>query len=368
MHSDSLAPWQKHHRFLAEGHGKNANRTKAVLILTVVMMVAEITAGSLFGSMALMADGWHMASHAAALGIAVFAYAYAQRHADNAAYTFGTGKVGDLAAFSSAMLLLVIAALMVIESVQRLISPVAIDFREAISIAALGLAVNLVSAWMLKDEDHGHGHDHGHSHGHNRGHDHGHDHTHDHEHHDHGHNHDHDHGHDHNHGHAQAHDTHSHKAHEHKKPNQHQDHNMRAAYVHVVADAATSVLAILALIAGLVWGITWLDAVIGIVGAAIIAQWAWSLMATAGRILLDAAPSGDTTKAVRKAIESEPDNRIADLHVWRVGPGHLAVVLTVVTHHARTPGHYKNLLAGIDLLSHVTVEVERCCDEQPHAA
>ena len=143
---------------------------------------------------------------------------------------------------------------------------------------------------------------------------------------------------------------------------------MRAAYVHVVADAATSALAILALIAGLVWGITWLDAVIGIVGAAIIAQWAWSLMGTSGRILLDAAPADNTTEAVRKAIEAEPDNRVADLHVWRVGPGHLAAVLTVVTHQARTPAHYKNLLTGIDLLSHVTVEVEHCCDEQPHAA
>ena len=324
MHSDSLAPWQKHHRFLAKGHGKNARRTKAVLGLTVVMMVGEITAGSLFGSMALLADGWHMASHAAALGIAVFAYAYAHRHAENNIYTFGTGKVGDLAAFSSAMLLLAIAGLMVIESLQRLIAPVDIAFNEAIFVAALGLAVNVVSAWILKDEEHGHDHadDHGHSHAH------------------------------------ESPDAHHH----------HQDHNMRAAYVHVVADAATSVLAIAALVAGLFWGLTWLDAVIGIVGAAIIAQWAWSLMARAGRILLDAAPSGDTTEAVRKAIEAEPDNRVADLHVWRVGPGHLAAVVTVVTHHARTPAHYKSLLAGIDCLSHVTVEVERCCDERPHAA
>ena len=265
-----------------------------------------------------------MASHAAALGIAAFAYAYAQRHAENSTYTFGTGKVGDLAAFSSAMLLMMIAAFMVIQSVQRLIAPVDIAFNEAIFVAALGLIVNLISAWMLRDERH-----------------------------------DHEHGHDHGHEHAQA----APDAHYH-----HQDHNMRAAYVHVAADAATSVLAIAALVAGLFWGLTWLDAVIGIVGAAIIAQWAWSLMGKMGRVLLDAAPSGDTTEAVRKAIEAEPDNRIADLHVWRVGPGHLAAVVTVVTHHARTPAHYKSLLAGIDCLSHITVEVECCCDERPHAA
>lgn len=277
MHSDSLAPWQKRHSFLANQHGKNARRTTMVLALTVVMMVAEIIAGSMYGSMALLADGWHMASHAAALGIAAFAYAYARRHAENNVYTFGTGKVGDL-----------------------------------------------VSAWMLKD-DHDHGQlEDGHL--------------------DH---HDEIHGHDHQH---------------------HRDHNLRAAYVHVLTDAVTSVLAIAALAAGLYWGITWLDAVMGLVGAAIIAQWSWSLIAATGRVLLDAAPSGDTTVAVRKAIESEPDNRIADLHVWRVGPGHLAAVMTVVTHHPRPPAHYKNLLAGIPSLSHVTIEVELCCDQQPQAA
>ena len=324
MHSDSLAPWQKRHSFLANQHGKNARRTTMVLALTVVMMVAEIIAGSMYGSMALLADGWHMASHAAALGIAAFAYAYARRHAENNVYTFGTGKVGDLAAFASALLLIMIAGLMAIQSVQRLIAPEDIAFHEAILVAALGLVVNLVSAWMLKD-DHDHGQlEDGHL--------------------DH---HDEIHGHDHQH---------------------HRDHNLRAAYVHVLTDAVTSVLAIAALAAGLYWGITWLDAVMGLVGAAIIAQWSWSLIAATGRVLLDAAPSGDTTVAVRKAIESEPDNRIADLHVWRVGPGHLAAVMTVVTHHPRPPAHYKNLLAGIPSLSHVTIEVELCCDQQPQAA
>lgn len=312
-HSDSVAPWQKPHRFLADGHGKNARRTMAVLILTAVMMVAEIVAGTVFGSMALLADGWHTGSHAAALGIAVFAYAYARRHADNSVYTFGTGKVGDLAAFASALLLLMIAGLMAYESAERLIAPVTIAYREAMLVAVLGLVVNLVSAWMLKDD----------------------------------HNHDHEHEHEHHH---------------------HHDHNMRAAYVHVITDALTSVLAIVALLAGLLWNLVWMDALMGIVGAGIIVRWAWGLLRSTGRILLDAAPSDDTTAAVRKAIEAEADNRIADLHIWRVGPGHLAAVLTIVTHHTRTPAHYKELLAGIPCLSHVTVEVELCCDQKPHAA
>jgi len=317
MHNDSLAPWQKRHSFLAAQHGRNARRTKLVLGLTVVMMVAEIAAGSLHGSMALLADGWHMGSHAAALGIAAFAYSFAHRHAENSTYTFGTGKVGDLAAFSSALLLLVIAGLMAFESAQRLVSPVDIEFKDALIVAVIGLVVNLASAWLLK-EDHSHDH-HGHEHGHK------------HEHH-------------------------------------HDDHNLRAAYVHVLTDALTSVLAIAALAAGLLWGLTWLDPAMGIVGAAIILHWAWGLMKTTGSVLLDAAPSGEITESVRKAIEAEADNRIADLHVWRVGPGHLAAVMTVVTHHARTPAHYKTLLAGIPSLSHITVEVERCCDQKPHAA
>lgn len=314
MHCDSLAPWQKRHSFLAERHGKNARRTMAVLILTAVMMVAEIVAGTVYGSMALLADGWHMGSHAAALGVAVFAYAYARRHADNSLYTFGTGKVGDLAAFASALLLLMIAGLMAYESVARLIAPVAIAYTEAILVAAVGLAVNLVSAVMLKD-DHSHGHDDDHDHAHH-----------------------------------------------------HHDHNMRAAYIHVLTDALTSVLAIGALLAGLLWDLVWMDAVVGIVGAGIITHWAWGLLRSTGRILLDAAPDTNITAAVRNAIEAEADNRIADLHIWRVGPGHLAAVLTVVTHHARAPAHYKKLLADIPCLSHVTIEVELCCDDKAHAA
>lgn len=322
MTEHSLAPWQRDHFFLASGHAKNARRTRWALALTIVMMVAEIIAGSVFGSMALLADGWHMGSHAAALGIAAFAYHYAHRHADNTIYTFGTGKVGDLGGFSSALILGIIAVMMAYESIVRLLAPVPIAFNEAIGVASLGLVVNLITAWLLKDD----------------------------------HQHDHDHSHDHEYDHDHAHHHH------------HQDHNLRAAYMHVLADALTSVLAIAALLAGLFLGLNWLDPAIGLVGSVIIARWAWSLLTTTGRILLDADPSAETTSAVRAAVESEPDNRIADLHVWRVGPGHLAAVLTVVTHEPRPPSHYKALLKGIPNLSHVTVEVELCCGEKPHVA
>lgn len=327
MTEHSLEPWQRDHFFLASGHDKNARRTRWALALTLVMMVAEIVAGTVFGSMALLADGWHMGSHAAALGIAAFAYYYAHRHAANATYTFGTGKVGDLGGFASALILGVIAVMMAYESVGRLMEPVPIAFNEAIGVAVLGLIINLVTAWMLKDDhQHSHAHDH------------------------------HDHGHDHGHNHDHAHHDH------------HQDHNLKAAYVHVLADALTSVLAIGALLAGLFWGLNWLDPAIGLVGSIIIARWAWTLLGTTGRILLDADPSAGTTSAVRKAIEAEPDNRIADLHVWRIGPGHLAAVVTVVTHEPRPPAHYKSLLTNIPNLSHVTVEVELCCGQKPHAA
>jgi len=322
MTEHSLAPWQRDHFFLASGHAKNARRTRWALALTIVMMVAEIVAGSVFGSMALLADGWHMGSHAAALGIAAFAYHYAHRHADNTIYTFGTGKVGDLGGFSSALILGIIAVMMAYESIVRLSAPVPIAFNEAIGVASLGLVVNLITAWLLKDD----------------------------------HQHDHDHSHDHEYDHDHAHHHH------------HQDHNLRAAYMHVLADALTSVLAIAALLAGLFLGLNWLDPAIGLVGSVIIARWAWSLLTTTGRILLDADPSAETTSAVRAAVESEPDNRGADLHVWRVGPGHLAAVLTVVTHEPRPPSHYKALLKGIPNLSHVTVEVELCCGEKPHVA
>ncbi len=332
MTEHSLEPWQRNHFFLAQGHATNAKRTQWALGLTIAMMVAEIIAGTVFGSMALLADGWHMGSHAAALGIAAFAYQYAHRHAANTTYTFGTGKVGDLGGFASALVLGVIAVMMAYESTVRLLTPVPIAFDDAIAVAVLGLVVNLVTAWMLKD-DHQHGHDEPEA------------------------------KHDHH-----AHEDHHDHAHEHSHEHHHQDHNLRAAYVHVLADALTSVLAIGALLAGRFWGLNWLDPAIGVLGSVIIARWAWSLLGTTGRILLDADPSAKTTRAVRTAIEADADNRLADLHVWRVGPGHLAAVLTVVTHTPRPPAYYKALLTKIPSLSHVTVEVEVCCGDKPHAA
>ena len=295
---DDLSPWHKPHGFLADGHARNMQRTQAVLALTLVTMAVEIAAGTVFGSMALLADGWHMGSHAAAMGIAVFAYNYARRHAKSGIYTFGTGKVGDLAGFASALFLAVVAGLMVAESTERLVSPVDIAFDEALIVAALGLLVNLTSAWLLKDGYHHHASGHNH------------------------------------------------------------DHNLRAAYIHVLTDALTSVLAILALLAGRFWGIAWMDPAMGLVGAVIILRWAWGLAVSTSGVLLDAEPAGNTAAAVRTAIEEDADNRVADLHVWRVGPGHLAAMITVATQKPRPPAHYKGLLGGVVTLSHVTIEVE----------
>ncbi len=315
---DATHPCREPHRLVMADQSRNAGRTRLVLILTVIMMVAEIAAGSIFGSMALLADGWHMSTHAAVLAVAVFAYSYARRHAANAAYTFGTGKVGDLAAFTSAILLGVVALIMAYESAERLANPVNIAFSEAIVVAVIGLIVNLVSAWLLKD-DHTHAHDHAPDHGH------------DHE--------------EHAHHHAEH---HAHK----------RDHNREAAYAHVLADALTSVFAIVALTAGLFWGLNWMDPAMGVVGAAVIARWSWLLMKSSGRVLLDATPTAATERAVRKAIESDGDVEIADLHVWRIAPGQLAAVLTVVTRTPKPAAYYKARLAGITGLSHTTVEVE----------
>lgn len=313
---DATHPCREPHRLVMADQSRNAGRTRLVLILTLVMMMAEIAAGSIFGSMALLADGWHMSTHAAVLAVAVFAYSYARRHAANAAYTFGTGKIGDLAAFTSAILLGVVALIMAYESAERLANPVTIAFNEAIVVAVIGLLVNLVSAWLLKD-DHHHAHE-------------------DHD--------DHDHRDDHHH-----HEEH----HAHKR-----DHNREAAYAHVVADALTSVFAIVALTAGLFWGLNWMDPAMGVVGAIVIARWAWLLMKSSGRVLLDATPTGATEAAVRKAIESEGDAEIADLHVWRIAPGQLAAVLTVVSRTPQPAAYYKARLSEIAGLSHTTIEVE----------
>src|SRR5664279_2214827 len=328
MHEHSLDQWTHDHVFLGPKHDHNERRTWFVVALTAVMMVGEITAGSLFGSMALLADGWHMATHACALGIAAAAYLFARQHARNSRFTFGTGKFGDLAAFSSALILAMIAVQIAYESVLRLINPVPITYGEAIAVAVLGLAVNLVSAWLLRDS-----HDHGH-------HGHGHSHT------EHGHaEHDHD-GHDHAHG-----------------GHRHHDNNLRAAYIHVLADAATSVLAIAALVTAMYSGWVWTDPAVGIVGAIVIASWAFGLIRDSGAVLLDVSVDKKLEAVIRDRLETRGD-RVSDLHLWQVGPGHRAAVISIVSDSPLPPATYKRRLRGLKGLSHVTVEVEIC----PHAS
>lgn len=293
------------HDFLGAGHDANARRTRWVVLLTALMMVGEIIAGYATGSMALLADGFHMATHAGALGIAAVAYAYARRNVGNPRYSFGTGKVGDLAGFASALVLGVIALGIAVESALRLASPVTVAFGDATLVAVIGLAVNLVSAALLSG-----GHHHGHGHGH------GHDHHHDH----HGHHHD--------------------------------DNNLRAAYLHVLADALTSVLAIVALLAGRYGGWVWLDPAMGIVGAIVIARWSWSLMRDTSAVLLDAADP-HLVDEIRECVETPGDARIRDLHVWQVGPGVHAAIVSVT---GIPPETARERLHPVHELAHLTVE------------
>jgi cation diffusion facilitator family transporter len=292
-----------------------------VVGLTAVMMVGEIVAGAVYGSMALLADGFHMATHAGALTVAAMAYSFAKRNARNPRYTFGTGKVGDLAGFASALVLGVVALAIAVESAQRLLSPTNVAFDQAIMVAALGLVVNLVSALLLSG-----GHHHGHSHG---GHSHGHAHDH--------------HDHDHAHGHSHHHHGHS------------SDNNLRAAYLHVLADALTSVLAIVALVAGKYAGWVWLDPLMGIVGAIVIARWSWSLMRDTAGVLLDTADP-HLVDEIKQEIEGPGDSWIADLHVWRVGPDAHAAVLTVATRPSVDISLIRERLKPVHELVHVTVE------------
>ena len=326
MSTDTATVAPHDHVFLGADHARNERRTWAVIALTATMMVVEITAGTIFGSMALLADGWHMSTHASALLITALAYRYARRHAQNPRFTFGTGKLGDLAAFGSATVLAIVALLIGWESLVRLRSPVPISFDEAILVAVIGLVVNLVSAWLLKD-DHSHHHGHGHAHGHHHGHE------------DHVHDHDHDHG--------------------HEDPVRvgHRDNNLRAAYLHVLADALTSVMAIVALLAGRSYGWVWLDPVIGIVGAIVILRWSWGLLRDSGAVLLDYIPAHDNLPdEVRAAIESEHDE-VVDLHVWQLGPGHHGAIVSIVSANPKPVPEYRKRLEGIHELAHVTIEV-----------
>jgi cation diffusion facilitator family transporter len=331
MHTHSLDRHMHEHVFLGDQHEENERRTWFVVALTLAMMVGEITAGSFFGSMALLADGWHMGTHAAALGIAGAAYLFARRQSGNARFSFGTGKFGDLAAFSSALILGIIAIQIAYESVLRLISPVPIVYGEAIAVACLGLAVNLVSAWLLR----GH-HDHHHGHVHAHDYDHGQDHDHDHHHH------------------------HHHHDHHHRDHHQHdRDNNIRAAYIHVLADAATSMLAIAALTLAMLSGWNWADPAVGIVGSIVIASWAYTLIRDAGSVLLDVSFDKRLERDIRARLE-EGDDRVTDLHVWQLGPGHCAAVISLVSDAPLQPAIYKERLHDLRGLSHVTVEVEHC--------
>ena len=278
MHSHSIDQWTHDHVFLGSRHARHERRTWFVVGLTAVMMVGEITVGWFSGSMALLADGWHMATHAAALGIAGLAYLFARRQAGNSRFTFGTGKFGDLAAFASAIILAMIAIEIVYESVVRLIHPIPIAYGEAIAVAVLGLGVNLVSAWLLRDD---HDHHHGHAHGH------------------------------------------AHRDH---------DNNLRAAYIHVMADAATSVLAIAALVVAMASHWVWADPAVGIVGSLVIGSWAIGLIRASGAVLLDVTADKNLETVIRDRLETKGD-RVTDLHLWQVGPGHRAAVIspTIIT-------------------------------------
>ena len=323
-----LSGWQHDHAF-DPGNRAGERRTWIVVGIAAVTMVAEIVAGAITGSMALTADGWHMATHVVALAIAGIAYLLARRWARDARFAFGTWKIEVLGAFSSALLLGVVALAMAWESLRRLLDPVPIQFGPALAVAAVGLVVNVVSAWVL----HGHGHAHD-------GHDHGHDHDHE---------DDHENGHGHGHGHPGR---------------GHHDLNLRSAYMHVVADAFTSLLAIAALAAGLWLGWGWLDAVMGVVGAGVIAWWAKGLLGDSARVLLDREMDAPVVADIRRAIESDGDAEIADLHVWRVGRQSYAAVVCLVAHRPLTPSAYRERVARIPCLVHVSVEVN-CC---PHAA
>ena len=303
------------HLFLGANQDRNERKVWLVIALTTTMMVVEITAGHWFGSMALIADGWHMSTHAAAMLITVLAYRYARLNANNRKFSFGTGKVGDLAGFASAVVLVLIALLIGWESLLRLVEPVPISFNQAIMVAVIGLIVNLVSAWLLRD-DHQHHHHHGHSHHH--------------------------HGHDHQHGHGRG-----------------RDNNLRAAYLHVLADALTSVLAIVALLLGRAYGWFWADPVMGIVGAIVISRWSWGLIRDTGGVLLDRVPEDGILEAkVREVIENSTDT-ITDLHIWQIGPGHYSVIVAVASATPKSPMEYKDMLRGIDHLAHTTLEVHQ---------
>ncbi|MDO9169036.1 MAG: CDF family Co(II)/Ni(II) efflux transporter DmeF [Methylobacter sp.] len=307
MHAHTLDILKHEHNFSAINK-KGERRTKLVLVLTFFTMILEIIAGNLFGSMALLADGWHMGTHVAAFIITLIAYRYSRVHAHDQTFAFSPAKVGVLGGYTSSIVLGVVALIMLVESGQRIVHPHTIHFNEAIAIAGFGLLINLICALLLKDH-HGHGH-----------------------------------------------------------ADHHHDHNLKAAYLHVLADALTSVLAIIALGLGKYYGWNWLDPVMGMVGALIILQWSYSLLTETSPVLLDESIALEYKLAIKEKIENDADNRISDLHIWRVGPGHFAIIISLVSHNPKAPEYYKELLkefryGGINKLSHITVEVNRCAGD-----
>jgi cation diffusion facilitator family transporter len=317
--ADAFQSGQKTHIFLGKGHEQNERRTWMVIALCSLMMVAEIIGGLLFGSIALVADGLHMSTHASALLLAALAYRYARRYAEDARFSFGTGKLGDLAGFSSAIILALISLLIGYEAITRFIWPIPIRFDEAIPIAVLGLVVNVASVLLLSGGGHHH-HHHGHSHG------------------------DHDHDHD--------------EPHSIQRGKAHRDNNMRAAIIHVLADAAVSVLVIVGLSCGRFLGWTWMDPVAGVCGAVVIAAWSYGLVRDTGAVLLDMNPDRAMADRMRTVIETDGD-QLTDFHVWRLGPGHLGAVLSVATNRQRGSEYYQSLLSRFRSLSHVTIEVQQ---------
>ena len=305
MHIYKIDQWRHPHRFNIVNRIGERN-TNRVIALTAVTMVVEIVAGLAYGSMALLADGWHMATHVAALAITVMAYRYAKIHSEDPSFSFGTGKVVVLGGFASAVALAVVALLMAIESIQRLLDPRAIQFNQAIFVAFIGFAVNIISAFLL---------------------------------------------------HSRAH------KHVSNEPHHNIDHNLKAAYFHVMADALTSFLAIIALFSGKLYGLNWMDSIMGIVGGVFIARWSLGLLKDTSSILLDRNTDPEIVRRIRSIVESDSDNRISDLHIWSLGSNRHAAIISIVTHFPKPVEHYKNLLAEYSELAHVTVEIHHCMDE-----
>jgi cation diffusion facilitator family transporter len=313
MHTRHTGHWQHDHVFAQDRVRPGEKRTLIVVGITATMMVVEIAAGLVYGSMALLADGLHMASHAAALGIAFLAYVIARRLAADERFSFGTGKLNSLAGFASAVLLLGFALIMVTESTSRFISPVEISYNQALVVAVLGLIVNGLSAWIFAATPHDHHHHHSGD------------------------------------GHGHAH---------------HHDHNLRAAYLHVLADALTSVLAIVALLAAKFYGANWLDPFMGIVGAALVSPWSYGLIRDSARVLLDRQADEETVAAIRDSLERDSDDRITDLHCWSIGPGIYAADLAIVSDNPKSPADYRSRIPSELGIVHATIEVHRCRDHQ----